>query len=53
MMTRSEVTRARRQMQRRIRVILAQRRLDAPDAVRPSGRPARPERGSAEPAPQD
>jgi hypothetical protein len=55
-MTQQEMTRLRRQMQRRIRVVLAQRRLDAPDPVHTSGRPAEPAPPpgrSAEPAPED
>jgi hypothetical protein len=60
MMTHSDSSRVRRQMQRRIRVILAQRRLDPPDppgAARtprpPAEPPAGPEPHSAEPAPED
>lgn len=46
MMTQREMTRVRRQMQQRIRVVLAQRRLGAPDAIR-IARPRIP----AEPSP--
>jgi hypothetical protein len=60
MMTHSDSSRARRQMQRRIRVILAQRRLDPPDppgaagtSRRPAEPPAGPEPHSAEPVPED
>jgi hypothetical protein len=51
MMTTNELARMRRQMHRRIRVVLALRRADAPASLqRPADRPAG---GSAEPTPQD
>lgn len=59
MMTQGEMTRVRRQMQRRIRVVLAQRRLGASGVVR-APRPRTPPESapdrsaeSAEPAPED
>jgi hypothetical protein len=54
MMTQSEMARLRRQMHRRIRVVLAQRRLDIPDTVRAPCQPGEPVPGrSAEPAAED
>jgi hypothetical protein len=53
MMTHREISRVRRQMQRRIRVVLAQRRLDAPGGARAADPPAAPDRGSGQPPPQD
>jgi hypothetical protein len=52
MMTSSELARLRRQMQRRIRVVLAQRRVDTPvHAQRDCTE--HPPGDSGEPAPQD
>lgn len=55
MMSQHEVTRLRRQMQRRIRVLLAQRRLAASDPELRSGQPAnaREPASSGQPAPED
>jgi hypothetical protein len=53
MITHSEMARARRQIQRRIRVVLAQRRVDPPDLAAGPRPPAGPEQRSREPAPED
>ncbi|HEY8472626.1 MAG TPA: hypothetical protein VIL37_08315 [Natronosporangium sp.] len=50
MLTSNELVRIRRQMQRRIRVVLAQRRVEAPAH---SYRAERSGGSSAEPAPED
>jgi hypothetical protein len=52
MMTSSELARLRRQMQRRIRVVLAQRRVDTPVST-PRQRTGEPDGTSGEPAPED
>jgi hypothetical protein len=52
MMTSSELARLRRQMQRRIRVVLAQRRVENPIHP-PRQRTGRSSGASGEPAPED
>jgi hypothetical protein len=53
MMTKDEMARLRRQMHRRIRVVLAQRRVDTLAVRTPRQRDEEPDGPSGEPAPED